>query len=156
VDTHGRGPYRLARRTGLALALALGLAGCDGLVPRTRAGVVSTVGEIRRLPAPLTAMVDVKLTGTVTFFNNALDQAWIRDATGGVRVDRIGLDPLRTMPAASTNRYWCRPATTSAAVIRIGGGGVPDETTRSVSRRMIGAGPPMVARPVSATVSPTC
>ena len=55
---------------------------------------VSSVGDIRSLPAPLTATVDVKLTGTVTFFNSALDQAWIQDATGGVRVDRIGLDPL--------------------------------------------------------------
>ena len=30
----------------------------------------------------------------MTFANSALDQAWIQDATGGVRVDRIGLDPL--------------------------------------------------------------
>jgi signal transduction histidine kinase/DNA-binding response OmpR family regulator len=74
--------------------MALGWSGCGGLVPQTRSGVVSSVGEIRNLPAPLTATVDVKLTGTVTFFNTALDQAWIQDATGGVRVDRIGLDPL--------------------------------------------------------------
>ena len=86
--------YREVRSASLALALALGLGGCGGLVPQARSGVVSTVGEIRGLPAPLTAAVDVKLTGTVTFFNSALDQAWVQDATGGVRVDRIGLDPL--------------------------------------------------------------
>jgi signal transduction histidine kinase/DNA-binding response OmpR family regulator len=78
----------------LALGLAIGLGGCGGVVPQTPSGVVSSVGAIRSLPAPLTATVDVKLTGTVTFANNALDQAWIQDATGGVRVDRIGLDPM--------------------------------------------------------------
>ena len=86
-------PYSRVRQR-LVLAVALALAGCGGLVPQTRSGVVSSVGDIRNLPAPLTATVDVKLTGTVTFFNTALDQAWIQDATGGVRVDRIGLDPL--------------------------------------------------------------
>ncbi len=83
-----------ASRVALALALAFGPASCGGFVPQTRPGVLSTVGDIRNLPAPLTAAVDVKLTGTVTFFNSGLDQAWIQDATGGVRVDRIGLDPL--------------------------------------------------------------
>jgi len=82
------------RSASLALGLALGVGGCGGFVPQARSGAISTVGEIRRLPAPLTAAVDVKLTGTVTFFNTALDQAWVQDATGGVRVDRIGLDPL--------------------------------------------------------------
>ena len=83
-----------ARTVALALALGFGPAGCGGFGPQTQSGAISTVGAIRRLPAPLTATVDVKLTGTVTFFNSALDQAWIQDATGGVRVDRIGLDPL--------------------------------------------------------------
>ncbi|MFI5078330.1 MAG: hypothetical protein ACHQRO_13360, partial [Vicinamibacteria bacterium] len=78
----------------LALALAVGLGGCSDLVPQGRPRVVTTVGQIRSLPAPLTDRVDVTLTGTVTFFNSALDQAWVQDATGGVRVDRIGLDPL--------------------------------------------------------------
>ena len=78
----------------MALALAVGLAGCSDLVPQSRPRVVTTVGQIRSLPAPLTDTVDVKLTGTVTFFNSALDMGWVQDATGGVRVDRIGLDPL--------------------------------------------------------------
>ena len=87
-------PYRRSRWACLALTLALGFGGCRGLVPQTRSAAVGTVDEIRSLPAPLTATVDVKLTGIVTFTNSALDQAWIQDATGGVRVDRIGLDPL--------------------------------------------------------------
>ncbi len=84
-------PRRRARST--CVALALGLSGCGSLVPQTRSGAVTSVGEIRSLPAPLTATVDVKLKGTVTFFNSALDQGWIQDASGGVRIDRIGLDP---------------------------------------------------------------
>ena len=78
----------------LALALALIAAGCGGFGPQARPTAISTVDGIRRLPTPLDAPVDVKLTGTVTFFNSALDQAWVQDGTGGVRVDRIGLDPL--------------------------------------------------------------
>ena len=87
-----RPPHRRARSASLALALALavGLGGCSDLVPQGRPRVVTTVGQIRSLPAPLTDRVDVRLTGTVTFFNSALDQAWVQDATGGVRVDRIG------------------------------------------------------------------
>ena len=73
---------------------ALGPSAAAASFRRRDPACVTTVGEIRSLPAPLTAAVDVKLTGTVTFFNSALDQAWVQDATGGVRVDRIGLDPL--------------------------------------------------------------
>src|SRR5215213_3004591 len=69
-------------------------AGAGARVRRGRVWWTRAADAIRRLPAPLTAAVDVKLTGTVTFFNSALDQAWIQDATGGVRIDRIGLDPL--------------------------------------------------------------
>ena len=96
VTPHPRLTCREARSANLALALllAIGVGGCGGVVPRTRSGAISTIGEIRSLPAPVSARVDVKLTGTVTFFNSALDQAWVQDATGGVRVDRIGLDPL--------------------------------------------------------------
>jgi len=94
VDDHFRPPYRKVRLASLALAAALGLHGCGGLVPQARSGPVSTVGDMRGLPAQLTTAVDARLTGTVTFFNSALDQAWVQDATGGVRVDRIGLDPL--------------------------------------------------------------
>ena len=82
-----------AGHAALVLVLTAGPSGCGRLVAQTRS-TASTVAEIRSLPAPLTATVDVKLTGTVTFFNGALDQAWIQDATGGVRIDRIGLDPL--------------------------------------------------------------
>ena len=90
-----RGHRTGARSASLALALA------------RRAWAAAAASSRRRDPAwsrrsarsaacrrPLTATVDVKLTGTVTFFNSALDQAWVQDATGGVRVDRIGLDPL--------------------------------------------------------------
>jgi signal transduction histidine kinase/DNA-binding response OmpR family regulator len=94
VDAYLSEPRPRARSTGLALALTLGLSGCGGLVPQTRSGAVTSVGEIRSLPAPLTATIDVKLKGTVTFFNSALDQGWIQDASGGVRIDRIGLDPM--------------------------------------------------------------
>ena len=59
----------------LALALALIAAGCGGFGPQARPTAISTVDGIRRLPTPLDAPVDVKLTGTVTFFNSALDQA---------------------------------------------------------------------------------
>ena len=71
-----RPPHRRVRSASLALALALavGLGGCSDLVPQTRPRVVTTVGQIRSLPAPLTDTVDVKLTGTVTFFNSALDR----------------------------------------------------------------------------------
>ncbi|MEO5823204.1 MAG: response regulator [Vicinamibacteraceae bacterium] len=86
--------YRHVRSTCVALSLTVGLSACGDFIPQTHSGVVESVGAIRSLPAPLTAAVDVKLTGTVTFFNSALDQAWVQDATGGVRVDRIGLDPL--------------------------------------------------------------
>jgi signal transduction histidine kinase/CheY-like chemotaxis protein len=77
----------------LATILACVAAGCGAWTP-SRSGALTTVGEMRGLPAPLSATVDVRLRGTVTFFNSAMDQAYVQDATGGVRVDRIGLDPL--------------------------------------------------------------
>jgi signal transduction histidine kinase/DNA-binding response OmpR family regulator len=59
-----------------------------------RSGPLTTVAQIRGLPAPATAGAEVRLKGTVTFFHPSMDQAYLQDATGGVRVDRIGLDPL--------------------------------------------------------------
>jgi signal transduction histidine kinase/DNA-binding response OmpR family regulator len=86
--------FGVASRAGLALALTVALASCGGLVPRTRSGVLTTVSEIRDLPAPVTAPVDVRLKGTITFYNATMDQAYLQDATGGVRIEQVGLDPL--------------------------------------------------------------
>ena len=63
-------------------------------MPQPQTGVLTTIAEIRRLPTPVTTAADVKIRGTVTFAYPPMDQAYVQDATGGVRVDRIGLDPL--------------------------------------------------------------
>ena len=100
LSTRGRAPQAPApTRCGRRVSRwrwrwSVGLGGCGGLVPQSRPvwsrRSARSAACRRRSPTP----VDVKLTGTVTFFNSALDQAWVQDATGGVRVDRIGLDPL--------------------------------------------------------------
>jgi signal transduction histidine kinase/DNA-binding response OmpR family regulator len=38
--------------------------------------------------------VEAKITATVTFVHALMDQAYVQDATGGLRIDGIGLDPL--------------------------------------------------------------
>ena len=91
-----RCPFRSASLgigAAFATILACATAGCGAWTP-SPAGALTSVGEIRGLAAPLSAPVDVRLRGTITFFNSAMDQAYVQDATGGVRVDRIGLDPL--------------------------------------------------------------
>ena len=63
-----RRPYGAARPASSALALALALiaAGCGGFGPQARHTAISTVEGIRRLPTPLDAPVDVKLTGSMS------------------------------------------------------------------------------------------
>jgi signal transduction histidine kinase/CheY-like chemotaxis protein len=100
VDTtrQGRriGLLRTAATCALALVVCLALSaqyGC-GSMPQPRTGVLTTVAEIRALPTPVTTPVDVKIRGTVTFGYLSMDQAYVQDATGSVRVDRVGQEPL--------------------------------------------------------------
>jgi signal transduction histidine kinase/CheY-like chemotaxis protein len=78
----------------LALAVSLSLSGCGTLVPQGRSGPLATVAEIRRLATPVATPVDVKIRGTVTFGYLSMEQLYVQDATGAVRVDRVGQDPL--------------------------------------------------------------
>jgi len=87
-----------ARRVGLLrVFVAIAIAGAGsacGSMPQPRASALTSIAEIQRLPAPTPAPVDVRLKATVTYFNAPMDQAYLQDATGGVRVDRVGQDPL--------------------------------------------------------------
>jgi signal transduction histidine kinase/CheY-like chemotaxis protein len=88
---HGR---TCAAAAAWAATLTLTLLGCGPVGSPPPAGVLTTIAEIRSLPAPPPAPVEVKITATVTFVHALMDQAYVQDATGGLRVDGIGLDPL--------------------------------------------------------------
>jgi signal transduction histidine kinase/CheY-like chemotaxis protein len=77
---------------GFTALLAIGSGGCDRLEPGTGSGPLTTVEQIRRLPAQPERPYAVRLRGTITYVNTTLQQAYIQDSTGGVRVDDVGLD----------------------------------------------------------------
>jgi hypothetical protein len=72
--------------------LILAIAGCGGFDSGGAEGPLTTVRRIRELSAQPDRRQSVKLRGTVTYVNTILQQAYLQDATGGVRVDEMGLN----------------------------------------------------------------
>jgi signal transduction histidine kinase/CheY-like chemotaxis protein len=72
--------------------LILAAAGCSRFDAGGAEGPLTTVQRIRQLPAQPDRRQTVKLRGTVTYVNTILQQAYLQDATGGVRVDEMGLN----------------------------------------------------------------
>jgi signal transduction histidine kinase/CheY-like chemotaxis protein len=68
-------------------------AGCGRLTPGVRTGPLTTARQVRELPTRLPSPVPVLLRGTITYTDGNLEQAFFQDATGGVRVENLGLDP---------------------------------------------------------------
>ena len=79
----------------LAGALAAGLAGggCAPLDRKAPAETLTSVEQLRRLPAQPAAAVPVRVRGIITYLAATRQQAFLQDATGGVRVENVSLDP---------------------------------------------------------------
>ena len=76
----------------LTFAVAAGAAACTRLDSGAGSGPLTTVAQIRALPAQPESPRAVRLRGTITYVNTTLQQAYVQDKTGGVRVDEVGLD----------------------------------------------------------------
>jgi signal transduction histidine kinase/ActR/RegA family two-component response regulator len=77
---------------GLALFLSLYTVGCRRLERGSGPEALTAVAEVRRLPAQLSAPIPVHLLGTITYVSSAVQQVFLQDATGGVRIENVGLD----------------------------------------------------------------
>ena len=59
----------------------------------SRQQALATVGEVRYLPAQVAGRPPGVLRGTITYSDNSLQQVFFQDATGGLRVQNLGLEP---------------------------------------------------------------
>ena len=71
------------------LVILTALAACSGLETAFSDRPLTTVEQIRRLPAKPGRPSAVHLRGTVTYINTTLEQLFLQDATGGIRVDGV-------------------------------------------------------------------
>src|SRR5581483_8120340 len=69
------------------------LFGCGRLHRSSPFGVLSSVGEIIKSPEVPTAPIVVHLSGTLTNVDIRLQRGFLQDATGGVQVENIMLEP---------------------------------------------------------------
>ncbi len=76
---------------GVALSVCAG--GCARLERSGEPKPLARVEEVRRLPAHLSTQVPVRLRGTITYIDPTLQQVFLQDATGGVRLQNFSLDP---------------------------------------------------------------
>ena len=74
------------------LVLSLGATGCAHLNQAARGEALITVEQVRRLPAQPTAAVPVRLRGIITYVAGTAPRVFLQDATGGVRIENVGLD----------------------------------------------------------------
>ena len=74
--------------TGLAAA-SLCMEGCTQWASPQGRGPLSSVEQVRRLPANTAGQVPVHLHGTITYADSQMEQFFIQDSTGGFRADNI-------------------------------------------------------------------
>jgi signal transduction histidine kinase/CheY-like chemotaxis protein len=70
-------------------AAALCLGGCAPWASSEQRGPLTSVRQIRRLPADSAGQVPVRLRGTITYADGELEQFFFQDSTGGFRSDNI-------------------------------------------------------------------
>ncbi len=84
------------RPSGTAVAavaiLSMYAVGCGRLQRGSVQDALTSVAEVRRLPAQLSAPAPVRLRGTLTYLSGTQQQVFLQDATGGVRIENVGLD----------------------------------------------------------------
>src|SRR5581483_12461191 len=90
VEERGRGGARVEVWL-TAAGLAFSAASCArALAPPS--GVLTSVAELHRLPAQPPGAVRVRLRGSITYVAPTQQQAFLQDATGGVRLNNVSLD----------------------------------------------------------------
>jgi len=55
--------------------------------------VLTTVAEVRNLPSTPTTPASARLQGTVTYVAGNSQQVYLQDATGGIRIENVSMDP---------------------------------------------------------------
>jgi len=70
----------------LIIVISLWNAGCSRIVQRSGTEPITTIEQIRRLPR-VTPQVPVRIRGTITYGDTALQQVFFQDATGGARIE---------------------------------------------------------------------
>ncbi len=72
--------------------LLVGLNGCGALRLNRPDVPLTTVGQIQRVSAQPDAAIPVRLTGAITYSETTLQQVFLQDSTGGVRLENVERD----------------------------------------------------------------
>jgi signal transduction histidine kinase/CheY-like chemotaxis protein len=89
------------RSIALALLAAMtalaGVGGCSGAVSPA-GGTLTRVEQVRHLPLQPRVRIPVRLRGHITYADTDLQQAFLQDSTGAVRLEPVGYDLLLDQP----------------------------------------------------------